>query len=100
MLSELYRRHGYPTSPSSAVTTRLTAFLNECQQELLSEPGLRTWLARHEPPLTFASVASRATYGVPTPSIDAIVDRTNLVRLEARSLDWYRSVEPDPTTRT
>lgn len=100
MLTTLYSRLGYASSPAAAVTTRLTGYLNEVQQELLSEPGMARWLARNEPPLTFATVASQPVYGLPLVRIDAITDRTNLRKLQAASLDWYRTVEPSPTTVT
>ena len=40
MRADLYRRFNYAASPATDVTTRLTAFLNETQNEILSEPGM------------------------------------------------------------
>ncbi len=102
MLADLYRKLNYATSPDSTVTTRLTAGLNETLQELLSEPGLAAWIARQEPMATMASVANQAVYNVPitTARIDAITERSNQRRLQAQSVDWYRSAAPDPTIIT
>lgn len=102
MLAELYRRFGYATSPASEISTRYTAFLNETLQELIAEPGLGGWFTRNEPMAIVASVANQAVYAVPAPTsrIAAITERTNDKRLESRSLQWYRSAEPDPTANT
>lgn len=100
MLSDLYRRLGFASTPATSVTTRLTALLNEVQQDILGEPGLMAWIARHEPPVTIASVSGVAVYGVRLLRIDAVADRTNQRRLFARSLDWYRAAYPNPTVLT
>lgn len=102
MLAELYRRFGYATSPASDIATRFTAHLNETLQDVISEPGLGEWITKNTPPVTFASVASRAVYGLPagTQRITAITDRTNDRRLEERSFAWYRSADPDPSANT
>lgn len=102
ILSDLYRRLDFPSTPASDVTTRLKAYVNETLQELLSAPGAGRWLARYEPPITIASVANRSFYAVPR-SLDRIttmVDRTNQRELLAASLEWYRVVQPDPTAQT
>lgn len=102
MLSDLYRRLGYASSPASEVTTRLTAFLNEGLQEVYSEPGLAAHLSLHQPSLTFASVAEQAIYSLPpgVPRIESIRETTNDVTLEMRTRDWYRQVAPDPSVNT
>ena len=102
ILADLYRRLDFASTPAAEVTTRLKAFVNEAQQELLSEPGMAEWLARNEPMVTFASVANQAVYAMPSgmSRIDAITDRANQRRLGLQSVDWYRSAYPDPTTNT
>jgi len=102
ILADLYRRLDFASTPAADVTTRLKAFVNEAQQELLSEPGLAEWLARNEPMVTFASVADQAVYAVPAgvDRVDAITDRTNDRRLNVQSVDAYRSAYPDPTANT
>lgn len=102
LLAELYRRLNHPTSPASSVSTRLTALVNEGQQELISLPGMGTWITQHNPPLTFASVANRAIYSLPqgVSRIEAIRDATNKRSLSAQSREWYHSTEPDPSTFT
>ena len=101
LLADCYRKAGFPVVPDTTVTTRLTAFLNETVQEILAEPGM-TRLADLAAPVTFASVASTPTATLPpnVARVLAITDRTNDARLESRDLQWYRSVEPDPTANT
>lgn len=102
ILSDLYRKLNHAASPAAAVTTRLTAHVNEGLQELYSLPGVASWIARHQPPLTFPSVASTPTYALPQgiPRIEAITEATNDRRLSMRSRDWYYAQEPDPTANT
>jgi hypothetical protein len=101
-LAELYRRFNYPSTPGTATTTRLTAFLNDSLQDLISEPGLGQWITEHVPPVTVASVANQAVYAAPysVNRIDSITERSNNRRLEMRSFDWYRQAQPDPTIFT
>ena len=102
ILADLYRRLNYASSPASEVTTRLTAFVNEALQELLSDPGLGPYLDRWEPPLTVASVASQAVYAAPArmTRILGVSERTNDRKLYALDLDRYRALDPDPTANT
>lgn len=100
LLADLGRRLNYQASPSAEVTTRLTYFLNEALQEVVSQPDMGAWLARNEPQVSFASVVGQSVYGVPVARIDALTERTNRTRLELRLLDWYRRAQPDPTTDT
>lgn len=99
LLADCYRRLDFPTSPSSVISTRMTAFLNEVQQELLSEPGMGSLLNGS---LTFSSVASTPQYSIPqaVARIHAIYETTNDNKLDGRSLDWYRTVYPDVATVT
>jgi len=103
MLADLYRRLNFQTAPAAAVTTRLTAFLNETLQDILAMPGIGEHLVGATTgPITFASVANTATYTFP-PVVDrvtAVTERTNDWRLGMRTLDWYRRHEPDPTAST
>lgn len=98
---DLYRRFGFNTaSPDTATQTRLRAYLNETQQEILSEPGMDTLL---NDAITFASVASISEYSLP-PSIarikPPIQDRTNLIPLWPISQDEWRNRYPSPTAVT
>lgn len=93
-------RLSYNTSSVDAtVKARLDRFLNETQQEILSEPGMEALLFDS---ITFASVASTATYALPpvVARIRQIRDASNLLLLQSRSLDWYRSAYPSPTAVT
>lgn len=96
---DLYRRVGLPTSPASAVVTRLLAFLNEAQQEILSEPGLEPLL--HDS-ITFASVASTPEYSLPqiVSRIEHVRDATNRRTLATMSESWYQALYPNKTAQT
>ena len=101
ILADLYRKLGFPTTPQTAVTTRLTAMVNETVQELLSEVGF-SQPATLPAQITFASVASTPIYAL-SPLLSrvlAISEQTNNRRLERKEFDWYRTVEPNPTINT
>ncbi len=94
--ADCYRRLGFAVSPASDTVTRITAFLNETQQEILSDPGMEALLYDA---ITFASVASQATYGLP-PSVAAvrqIRDAATRIPLLPMSLSEYRRTYPDPS---
>ena len=46
--------------------------------------------------ITFASVSARAQYGLPpaVQRVQSVTDRTNDRRLQLRSLDWIRAIDP------
>ena len=101
LLADCYRRLGLEETPDPKVAKRITAFLNETQQAILSEPGFGR-LASLVTPTTFASVAAKATYTLP-PSVVrvlAVTERDTDRMLTSRDLQWYRSVLPDPTATT
>lgn len=101
LLAAVYDERQYNGTPASAITTRITRYLNEGLRTLFSEPGLSR-LADSDAPLTVASVASRARYVVPeaVALITGISERTNDYALQAMSLDQYRHLEPDPASNT
>ena len=97
MLTEMYRRMGYASSPATEITTRYTAFLNEAHRRLLTQPGMERL---RDDIITFASVASRAIYGLP-PSIarvKGIHQRSNMRQLRYLSLDELRREDPGLTS--
>lgn len=99
LLADVYRRLNYATAPDTTVATRITAFLNESQQEILSEPGMESLL---DDVVTFVSVASTAEYSLP-PSVarvKSIRDTTNLLTLAPLSESAYKAAYPDPTLIT
>lgn len=100
--ADLYQRLGYGSSPATEVSTRLLDFINEGLADVYGEPGLGEWLSRHQPPLTFPSVASQAVYSLPPgiSRVEAIRETTNDRRLDMRSRGWYQSAEPDPSANT
>lgn len=99
LLADCYRRLNYATSPDATVSGRLTAFLNESQQEILSEPGMESLL---DDVVTFASVASTAEYSLPqsVARVKSIRDTTNLLTLAPLSESAYKAAYPDPTLIT
>jgi hypothetical protein len=100
LLADLYRRLDYQSTPATTVTTRLTAFINETQQEILSEPGMESLL---NDSVTFASVASTPEYSLPpvVSRLKELRETTNdrIIR-GPQSLAWYRRHYPDPTAVT
>jgi len=97
--ADVYRRCGFQATPAGDVSTRIAAFVNEVQQDILSEPGMEVLL---NDSVTFASVANQAQYGLP-PEIDSIKllrETTNRIRIEPMSLGEYRALYPDPSAVT
>lgn len=96
ILADVYRRLDYASSPPAAVTTRLTAYANTWHRRILSRPGIA--LLRDD---TYAltSVSGTAEYALPPiiGRVKGIHQQSNGVRLEERSLDWLRTVDPDLT---
>ena len=99
ILADCYRRLGFETSPASAVSTRLTAFVNEAQRDILGRHGMER-LRRLS--FTFASVASQAEYALPptVARILSIYEGTNDLCLMQRGASWYRAIQPDATAVT
>ena len=99
ILADCYRRLNYESSPASAVSTRLTAFINDVQRQILNRHGMES-LRRAT--LTFDSVASTATYALPltVSRILAMTETTNDRRLDAMGVQEYKSIAPDPTSLT
>jgi len=99
ILSSLYRKLNYASTPSSDTTVRLTAFLNEMHRRTLGLPGME-YLRQSQ--ITFASVASTPQYSLPpdVARIIAIRDATNDLTLKGGSWLWYTGHEPDPTATT
>lgn len=97
MLAELYRRLGMTASPPASITTRLTAHLNITHRQLLGMPGFDSL---RDDTITFASVSGYVYYGLPenVVRIQAITDRTTLIRLQARTLDDIRTSDPGLVT--
>jgi hypothetical protein len=97
---DCYRRLGYNTSsPDTATQTRIRAFINETQQELLSEPGMEALLWDT---VTLASVSGTPDYALPpiVAKIRQIRETTNDRILYPMSLAEYRLRYPDPTQTT
>jgi hypothetical protein len=94
---DCYRRLGFNTgTPDTATQGRIRAYLNEAQQEILSEPGMESLT---NDSITFASVASTPEYSLPpaVARVKTIYDTTNLITLTPAGQPWYRSAYPSPT---
>lgn len=102
LVQDFSRRTNFNTAPTQEIRDRAEAFLNETLQELAAEPGISAWMARHEPDLTFASVANRWAYGLVGSSgrLEGIRDRTNQRTLDVMGEDDWRRICPDPTVFT
>ncbi len=96
MLSQTQQRLNYGASPDATVIARLTAYLNETQQEIMSEPGL-TRLKRGS--LPFTSVTNQSEYAMAAcvSRINFIRDTTNMRKLDVMDEGFYRTILPDPT---
>lgn len=93
MLADLYRRLDYTATPPGTITTRLTSFVNTTHRQILGTPGLDTM---RDDTLTFASVTTQAVYGLPPAisRIEAITDRTTMLKLTQRALSEIRASDP------
>lgn len=93
ILADLYRRLDFSSAPPAATTTRLTAFVNTTQRQLLTIPGMDN---QRDDTITFASVAAQSRYGLPqaVTRVESITDRTTMLRLSLSTLDELRSRDP------
>ncbi len=92
-LSQLYAFFHYTTSPPSAITTRLTNFLNDTQREILTKPGLLRLRDSVQPIVAKANVART---GLPpiVSRINGITDRTNNRTLYETTVKAIRRLDP------
>lgn len=98
LLSDLYRDLNFQDTPATAVTTRLKAHLNKAHQAILREPSFSR-LRDTTSPLTFASVANQAIYGLPAQinRVRAITERDNDRQLQPITLEELRADDPGLT---
>lgn len=94
ILLDTYRVLGYSSVPSQDIVTRLSAFADQTQREIIREPGCEQLLRIQ---LTFASVADQAEYGLPMAlaRISQIRDIANERTLFPMSESEYRTRIPD-----
>lgn len=100
LLTRLAQRRGADTRLNPATKSRYANSLNEAHRQLLRMTGMES--LRYAS-MTFASVADRKLYAVPTHGvarINRITEQTNDRRLEYRTPDWLDGVAPDPTAGT
>lgn len=91
--ADLFRRLNFAATPATEVTTRIRAFVNIAHRQILATPGLDRL---RDDTITLASVANQPTYGLPPALaiIQIMTDRTTMLRLQAQTLSWVRSVDP------
>lgn len=96
---DVYRRTNKPTSPDPDTTTRIKAFVNQRHRTLLTTPGVDQF---RDSTSTFSSVASTARVALPQAltRVKAIYETTNNRRLEEKSMDWLRTVNPQQDSGT
>lgn len=97
MLAAAYDDLNYGLSPSPQVVTRMRRWINEGYLHLLRKPGLTNL---RQGSLNFDSVADQDVYGLPQAFDklpDAVVQESNNWRLQYRSRDWFRTVDPGET---
>jgi hypothetical protein len=82
------------TQASSTARTRIKARINDIYRAILRKPDFR--LLRDISKYTLASVATTPIYGMPISvgRINALTETDNDRKLEMRTLDWLRSVDP------
>lgn len=97
MQADCYRRMRYQSSPETDIVTRITAYLNETQREILGMKGCD--LLRRET-ITFDCVANTPFCALPQPvnEIVTIQDRANQRILDEVSLQDIRAQDPGLTT--
>lgn len=94
ILADLYRRFDYTSSPvPSAVTTRLTAYVNSAHRELCSLPGMER-LRQDVMSITAYNGISRTGLPQNVARINAITDRLNNHSLEEVPLNLLRITDP------
>lgn len=92
----VYRRVKLADSPPTEDVTRILDFINLWHREILAMPGMERF---RDTVLTFATVANQKQYGLPQAisRIRSIFDLTNQRRIQPRSVDWLRNVDPGLT---
>lgn len=100
LLNAVTRDFGYADTPASAISNRIYGYLNDRHRRLCSLPGCEILRRETGPAVTLT--ASTATYALnmPIQKVLAVRDTTNDRTLVQRDLNWYRMVDPDPTTGT
>lgn len=92
-LASMYRRFRYTTTPPSAVTIRMTDFLNETQRDLLALPGIERL---RDDVMAATAPANQAFSGLPpaVARIRGITDRLNNHKLRQVPLPDLRLMDP------
>jgi hypothetical protein len=93
LLDDCYRRLRYTTTPPPETIVRLTAFINDVHQDLLTIPGLQRL---RDDTLTITALANQSKTGLPpaVARINGIVDRQNNIKLQQVPLSELRAIDP------
>lgn len=93
MQADVYRRLHYQATPATAIQTRVKAFLNETQRELVALPGMERL---RDDQIAVTLTANRARCGLPpqVARVKAIVDRVNNHRLRQVTIAELRTSDP------
>lgn len=93
ILADGYRRLRYTTAPPAAITTRLTAYVNEVHRELLTMPGMSKL---RDDTLPWTVTANQSRQGLPpiVARIRGMTDRLNNQQLDQVPLGELRQDDP------
>lgn len=95
---QVFDRTGQDQIPPTPVVRRIGGYVNKWNRKILSA-SLMDPLRRVI--VTQTSVADQPTYGIALQSIRYVTEQTSLRgRLREQTIDWYRSVMPDPAQWT
>jgi hypothetical protein len=100
ILQDIYRRTNKPTTPEAETVTRIKAFVNDRHKWLLSKPGIDAF---RNATGTFESVEGEPRVALPQAltRIDSMFQtEPNNWRLNEKSLDWLRTVNPQQNSGT
>lgn len=93
ILTQAYDRTGHSGTTDSVVVRRIKGFANRWNRKILTTPGLE---ALRRTPVTFASVADQAQYGLPVEAVRYVSEADTQRKLYKRTIGWYRERFPNP----
>lgn len=96
LLTDVYDRCKYESSPPAAVTARFSRGLNKWHRQILSNAGMRRL---RDDIYVLTTTSAVGLYSLPpvVTRINAMTYRNGNVVLEERSLDWLRTRDPGLT---
>ncbi len=97
--ADVYRRAGYKTAPATEVITRMRAFINQTQREILSMKGMSS-LRRAIVPFDSVATIPYAVLPQSATRILSVVDRTGAYPLSVITLSDIEQADPALTSTT